>query len=184
MNVLIWLNETLWRRRHLAAVLWQLSTATPEPERKCVECIILVHSFYYLKITSNIILYLRNSENTFFLHNKIYFIISNYVFPWNFRNTSIKRKLSDSYLFIHLGNNMFRKGGNHMNKALDCFALTIVIIGAINWGLIGFFRFDLVAAIFGNMSWVSRIIYDLVGICGLYLITFYMYCCGGRNQTE
>ena len=39
-----------------------------------------------------------------------------------------------------------------MNKALDCFALTIVIIGAINWGLIGFFRFDLVAAIFGNMS--------------------------------
>ena len=52
------------------------------------------------------------------------------------------------------------------NKFLDCLALTIVIIGAINWGLIGFFRFDLVAKIFGNMSWVSRIIYDLVGICG------------------
>ena len=41
------------------------------------------------------------------------------------------------------------------NKALDCTALTIAIIGAINWGLIGFFSFDLVAFIFGNLSWVS-----------------------------
>ena len=37
-----------------------------------------------------------------------------------------------------------------MNKGLDCFALTITIIGAINWGLIGFFSFDLVAWLFGN----------------------------------
>lgn len=64
------------------------------------------------------------------------------------------------------------------NKALDCTALTIAIIGAINWGLIGFFSFDLVAFIFGNLSWVSRIIYAIVGICGLYLITFYMYASG------
>lgn len=63
-----------------------------------------------------------------------------------------------------------------MRKVLDIIALTIVIIGAINWGLIGFFRFDLVAAIFGDMTWMSRIIYDLVGICGLYLISFYWYC--------
>ena len=56
-----------------------------------------------------------------------------------------------------------------MNKGLDCFALTITIIGAINWGLIGFFSFDLVAWLFGNMTWLSRIIYGLVGICGLYL---------------
>lgn len=60
-----------------------------------------------------------------------------------------------------------------MNKGLDCFALTIVIIGAINWGLIGFFQFDLVAWLFGNMSWLSRIVYALVGICGLYLFSFY-----------
>ena len=46
---------------------------------------------------------------------------------------------------------------------LDYTLLTLVIIGAINWGLIGFFRFDLVAFIFGNMSWFSRIIYALVG---------------------
>lgn len=69
------------------------------------------------------------------------------------------------------------------NKALDCTALTITIIGAINWGLIGFFSFDLVAFIFGNLSWVSRIIYAIVGICGLYLITFYMYA-GGKSDGE
>ncbi|OUP18060.1 DUF378 domain-containing protein [Lachnoclostridium sp. An196] len=60
-----------------------------------------------------------------------------------------------------------------MNKGLDYFALTIVIIGAVNWGLIGFFQFDLVAWLFGNMSWISRIVYGLVGICGLYLLSFY-----------
>lgn len=67
------------------------------------------------------------------------------------------------------------------NKALDCLALTIAIIGAINWGLIGLFRFDLVAFIFGNMSWISRVIYTLVGISGLYLTTFFMYTCGDRE---
>lgn len=60
------------------------------------------------------------------------------------------------------------------NKFLNCAALTIAIIGALNWGLIGIFRFDLVAFIFGNMSWLSRIVYILVGLCGLFLITFYM----------
>ena len=60
-----------------------------------------------------------------------------------------------------------------MNKGFDCFALTIAIIGAINWGLIGFLKFDLVAWLFGNLSWISRIVYALVGICGLYLISFY-----------
>ena len=60
------------------------------------------------------------------------------------------------------------------NKLLDCIALTIAIIGAINWGLIGFLDFNLVATIFGSMTWLSRIIYGLVGVCGLYLITFYM----------
>lgn len=60
------------------------------------------------------------------------------------------------------------------NKALDCTALTIAIIGAVNWGLVGFFDFNLVAFLFGSMSWLSRIIYALVGLCGLYLISFYM----------
>ena len=58
-------------------------------------------------------------------------------------------------------------------KWLDNISLTLVIIGALNWLLIGIFRFDLVAFLFGNLSWLSRIIYALVGICGLYLLTFY-----------
>ncbi len=67
------------------------------------------------------------------------------------------------------------------NKYLDGTALTLVIVGALNWLLIGIFRFDLVAFIFGNMSWVSRIVYGLVGLCGLYLISFYMHL-GSRNE--
>ena len=47
------------------------------------------------------------------------------------------------------------------NKVLDCTALTLTIIGAINWGLIGFFRFDLVAFLFGDMSWLSRVVMHL-----------------------
>jgi len=51
-------------------------------------------------------------------------------------------------------------------------ALALVIIGAINWGLIGVFQFDLVAAIFGGQHAVlSRLIYTLVGISGLYCIS-------------
>lgn len=58
-------------------------------------------------------------------------------------------------------------------KWLDYTSLTLVIIGAINWGLIGFFNFDLVAFLFGNMTWISRIIYALVGIAGLYMLSTY-----------
>lgn len=57
-------------------------------------------------------------------------------------------------------------------KWLDNTALVIVIIGAVNWLLVGIFQFDLVAFLFGNLSWLSRIIYTLVGLCGLYLISF------------
>lgn len=53
-------------------------------------------------------------------------------------------------------------------KIIDKIALVLIIIGAINWGLIGLFQFDLVAAIFGNMSLISRIVYSLVGVSGLW----------------
>ena len=59
------------------------------------------------------------------------------------------------------------------SNGLDYTALAITIIGAINWGLIGFFRFNLLSFLFGDMTWLSRIIYGLVGICGLYLITLF-----------
>ncbi|MCD8089746.1 MAG: DUF378 domain-containing protein [Clostridiales bacterium] len=59
-------------------------------------------------------------------------------------------------------------------KPYDITALTVIIIGAINWGLIGFFQFDLIAVLFGGMSsLISRIIYGLVGLCGLYALTIY-----------
>lgn len=58
-------------------------------------------------------------------------------------------------------------------KFINIIALLLVIIGAINWGLIGFFQFDLVATIFGDMSIFSRIIYSIIGICGLYSISFF-----------
>ena len=69
------------------------------------------------------------------------------------------------------------------NKYLDGTALTIVIIGAVNWLLIGLFRFDLVAFLFGDMSWFSRIVYAIVGLCGLYLISFYMHL-GNRSDVS
>ena len=53
-------------------------------------------------------------------------------------------------------------------KIIDKIALTLIVIGAINWGLIGLFSFDLVAALFGNMTVLSRIVYSLVGISGLW----------------
>ena len=58
-------------------------------------------------------------------------------------------------------------------KTLDYILLTLVIIGAINWGLIGFLQFDLVRVLFGDMSLLSRIIYAAVGIGGLYAISYY-----------
>ena len=59
------------------------------------------------------------------------------------------------------------KGGALM-KVIDKIALVLIIIGAINWGLIGFFQFNLVETLFGNMTALSRIIYALVGISGLW----------------
>ena len=55
-------------------------------------------------------------------------------------------------------------------KIIDRIALVLVIIGAIYWGLIGFFNFNLVEMIFGNMTIITRIIYALVGISGLWAI--------------
>ncbi len=55
---------------------------------------------------------------------------------------------------------------------MDTFALVLVIIGALNWGLISLFRFDLVATLFGGpAALLSRIVYGLVGLAGLYCIS-------------
>ena len=49
-------------------------------------------------------------------------------------------------------------------------AIALVVIGAINWGLVGLFAFDLVAALFGTLSAISRVIYVAVALAGIYLI--------------
>jgi uncharacterized protein len=55
---------------------------------------------------------------------------------------------------------------------LDRLALVIVIIGALNWLLIGLFQFDLVASVFGGASsMLSRVVYTLVGLSGIYTIS-------------
>ena len=59
------------------------------------------------------------------------------------------------------------------SRGLDYFALIIVIIGAVNWGFIGFFGIDLVAWLLGNTSLLSRIIYAVVGIAGLYMLSLF-----------
>ena len=70
-----------------------------------------------------------------------------------------------------------RRSGNRSNMtstrrmgAMDWIALALLIVGGLNWGLVGLFQIDLVATLFGEMSIVSRVIYTLVGLSALYSI--------------
>ena len=58
-------------------------------------------------------------------------------------------------------------------KTFDYIVLVLVIIGAVNWGLIGFLQFDLGRGVFGNRSMLSRLGYAVVGLCGLYAISYF-----------
>lgn len=58
-------------------------------------------------------------------------------------------------------------------KTLRVLALLLVVIGALNWGLIGLLNFNLVAFLFGATSMISAIVYSLVGLAGLYALTFF-----------
>jgi len=97
-----------------------------------------------------------------------------HIFLWKF--TTYKEDfLRYGFLFVSklipLFFNLFTKEVKNMN-GLQRTALALIVIGGINWGLIGFFQFDLIAAIFGGQSAViSRIIYDIVGISALYCLT-------------
>ena len=55
-------------------------------------------------------------------------------------------------------------------NALDWIAFVLLVIGGLNWGLVGFFNFDLVSTLFGVMSTVSRVVYGLVGLSAIYVI--------------
>ena len=56
-------------------------------------------------------------------------------------------------------------------NALDWIALILVVVGGLNWALVGIFGFDLVAAIFGDMSFLSRSVYILVGLSAIYILS-------------
>lgn len=53
-------------------------------------------------------------------------------------------------------------------RSLNLITLVLLIVGGLNWGLVGLFEFDLVAALFGEMSVLSRIVYVLVGLAAIY----------------
>lgn len=73
-----------------------------------------------------------------------------------------RRHLSDRR---HAGSKSISRMG-----AMDWLAMTLLIVGGLNWGLVGLFNFDLVAALFGEMSALSRIVYVAVGLSALYSI--------------
>ena len=62
-------------------------------------------------------------------------------------------------------------------KIINGLALTLVIVGAINWLLVGLFEFNLVDSLFGSLSILTRIIYTLVGIAGIWCIALYSKIC-------
>jgi uncharacterized membrane protein YuzA (DUF378 family) len=64
-------------------------------------------------------------------------------------------------------------------KVLRFVAMLLIIVGALNWGLVGFFQYDLVASLFGGMmSMGARVVYGLVGLAGLFgICAFLMRCC-------
>jgi uncharacterized membrane protein YuzA (DUF378 family) len=73
-----------------------------------------------------------------------------------------KRKVEDANYNLNIFMNKL--------KILDWVAFVLVVVGGLNWGLVGIFKFDLVATIFGDMSALSRVVYTLVGLSALYMI--------------
>jgi uncharacterized protein len=72
-------------------------------------------------------------------------------------------------------------------KKLDTLALVLTSVGGLNWGLVGLFRFDLVAAIFGGMEFgetnlASRVVYTLVGLSAAYLLSRVRALVGGWDR--
>jgi len=57
---------------------------------------------------------------------------------------------------------------------VDLVAVILLLVGGLNWGLVGLFKFDLIASIFGEMSVVSRVIYVLVGLSAVYRIVMWL----------
>jgi uncharacterized membrane protein YuzA (DUF378 family) len=69
-------------------------------------------------------------------------------------------------------------------NVVDILAYVLTIIGGINWGLVGFFKYNLVDSIFGVGATVSRVVYALVGLAALYLIYVFVKTINMMGKTE
>ena len=69
-------------------------------------------------------------------------------------------------------------------NSLDWIAVALLVIGGLNWGMIGFFGVDVIGAIFGEMSAISRVIYALVGLSSLYALSFPSKFMSGEYTAE
>ena len=69
-------------------------------------------------------------------------------------------------------------------RAFNVLTLVLLIVGGLNWGLIGLFGFDLVAAIFGEMSALSRIVYTLVGVAAVWQLLVLFGVTGAGNTAR
>lgn len=69
-------------------------------------------------------------------------------------------------------------------KVLHMIAYILVIVGALNWGLVGFFKFDLVVWLFGTMTMVSRVVYALVGIAAVVELVTHQANCKACCETK
>jgi hypothetical protein len=66
-------------------------------------------------------------------------------------------------------------------KILDWIAFVLLVIGGLNWGMVGLFDIDLVAKLFGEMTVVSKVIYDVVGLSALYMLVIAL---SGKEKAE
>jgi len=71
----------------------------------------------------------------------------------------------------------------HMN-AIDWVAIVLVVVGGLNWGLMGFFQYDLIATIFGDTTIITRIVYGLIGLSTLYAIYGMSKCCKAHKTCK
>lgn len=67
-------------------------------------------------------------------------------------------------------------------KTLDVIALTLLIIGGLNWGLVGLFNYDVVTSLFGAGTMATKIVYAIVGVAGLYSLYLYWPILRGEDR--
>lgn len=89
----------------------------------------------------------------------------------NLRNFSAIKYFKGRSLLLKL--NIKNKKIMDKLNTLDWTVLVLVVVGGLNWALVGLFDFDLVAAIFGDMSVLSRIVYILVGLSAVYVLALF-----------